>query len=99
MHAACGITTHHLINFNSFSLTLFSRHKESTELLCSQLNKYFITNCHLLQLNVDEDDINQESHSDISFINSYIEVDDAQQVNHDFIPLNLYKNEYSSEEI
>ncbi len=69
MHAACGITTHHLINFNSFSLTLFSRHKESTELLCSQLNKYpaflmekdFITNCHLLTLSVDEDDVNQQS--------------------------------------
>jgi len=63
------------------------------------MDKDFITNCHLLKLSVDEDDVNQESHPDISSINSYIEVDDAQQVNDDFIPLNLNNNEYSSEQI
>jgi hypothetical protein len=56
------------------------------------MDKDLITNSHLLPLNIDEDDVNQESDSDI-------EVDDAQQVNDDFIRLNLSNNEYSSEEI
>jgi hypothetical protein len=51
-----------------------------------------ITNSHLSPLSVNEDDVNQEFDSDI-------EVDDAQQVNDDFIRLNLSNNEYSSEEI
>ncbi len=51
-----------------------------------------ITNSHLLPLSANENDVNQESDSDI-------EVDDAQQVNDDFIRLNLSNNEYSSEEI
>jgi hypothetical protein len=68
--------------------------------LCSQLNKHIvfltdkvlIINSHLSRLSVDKDDVNQEPDSDI-------EVDDAQQVNDDFIRLNLSKTEYSSEEI
>ncbi len=35
----------------------------------------------------------------VQLILIYIEIDDAQQVNDDFIQLNLSKNEYSSEEI
>ncbi len=68
--------------------------------MCSQLNKHIvfltdkvlIINSHLSRLSVDKDDVNQEPDSDI-------EVDDAQQVNDDFIRLNLSKTEYSSEEI
>ncbi len=63
------------------------------------MNNDLITNSHLLPLSVDENDVNQESDSHISSINSHIEVDDAQQVNDDFIRLNLSNNEYSSEEI
>jgi len=58
-----------------------------------------ITNSHLLPLSIDEDDVNQGSDSHTSSINSHIEVDDAQQVNDDFIRLNLSNNEYSSGEI
>ncbi|CAF2099993.1 unnamed protein product, partial [Rotaria magnacalcarata] len=36
-------------------------------------------NSHLLPLNIDENDMNQESDSDISSINSDIEVDEAEQ--------------------
>jgi hypothetical protein len=63
------------------------------------MDKDLITNSHLLPLCVHEYDVNQESDSDISSINSGIEVDDGQQVNDDFIRLNLSNNEYSSEEI
>ncbi len=42
------------------------------------MDKDFITNSHLLSLSIDEDDVNQESDSDISSINSDIKVDDAQ---------------------
>ncbi|CAF5036475.1 unnamed protein product, partial [Rotaria sp. Silwood1] len=57
-----------------------------------------IIDYHLLPLNIDDDDIDQESDSDISSINSYIEVDDAEQVNDDFIRLNLSNDYYGSED-
>jgi hypothetical protein len=56
------------------------------------MDKVLIINSHLSRLSVDKDDVNQEPDSDI-------EVDDAQQVNDDFIRLNLSNTEYSSEEI
>ncbi|CAF3411852.1 unnamed protein product [Rotaria socialis] len=61
------------------------------------MDKDLVTNSHLLPLNVN-DDVHQESDSDVSSINSDIEVDDAEQVNDDFIRLNLSNNEYSSED-
>ncbi|CAF1683320.1 unnamed protein product [Rotaria magnacalcarata] len=62
------------------------------------MDKHLMLNSHLLPLNIDENDMNQESDSDISSINSDIEVDEAEQVNEDFIRLNLTNNEHSSED-
>jgi hypothetical protein len=56
------------------------------------MDKDLIKNSSLLPLIVDEDDVNQESNSDI-------EVDHAQQVNDGSIRLNLSNNPYSSEQI
>ncbi|CAF5201112.1 unnamed protein product [Rotaria magnacalcarata] len=58
------------------------------------MDKHLMLNSHLLPLNIDENDMNQESDSDISSINSDIEVDEAEQVNEDFIRLNLTNNEH-----
>jgi hypothetical protein len=57
------------------------------------MDKDLTTNSHLLPLSVDEHYVNQESDSDNSSINYDIEVDDAQQVNDDFIRLNFSNNE------
>ncbi|CAF1304764.1 unnamed protein product [Rotaria magnacalcarata] len=62
------------------------------------MDKDLMLNSHLLPLNIDENDINQESDSDISSISPDIEVDDAEQVNEVFIRLNRTKNEHSSED-
>ncbi|CAF4794131.1 unnamed protein product, partial [Rotaria sp. Silwood2] len=45
------------------------------------MDKDLVTNSHLVTLNIDEDDFNQESDSDVISINSDIEADDAEQVN------------------
>ncbi|CAF1142384.1 unnamed protein product, partial [Rotaria magnacalcarata] len=55
------------------------------------MDKDLITNCHLLPLSIDSDDINEESDSDI-------EVNDTELVNDDFIRLNLSNSEHSSED-
>ncbi|CAF4148505.1 unnamed protein product [Rotaria magnacalcarata] len=62
------------------------------------MDKDLMLNSHLLPLNIDENDINQESDSDISSISSDIEVDDAEQLNEDLIRLNLTNNEHSSDD-
>ncbi|CAF3623928.1 unnamed protein product, partial [Rotaria sp. Silwood2] len=53
------------------------------------MDKDLVTNSHLVTLNIDEDDFNQESDSDVISINSDIEADDAEQVNDAFTRLNL----------
>ncbi len=62
------------------------------------MDKDLITNCHLLPLSIDSDDINEESDSDISSIDSDIEVNDSELINDDFIRLDLSNNEHSSED-
>ncbi|CAF3419411.1 unnamed protein product [Rotaria socialis] len=62
------------------------------------MDKDLMLNSHLLPLNIDENDINQKSDSDICSISSDIEVDEVEQVNEDFIRRNLTNNEHSSED-
>ncbi|CAF1393636.1 unnamed protein product [Rotaria sordida] len=57
-----------------------------------------IANCHLLPLNIDDHQVDSDSNSENSSIDSDIEVDDSEHVNDDFIRLNLSTDDNNSED-
>ena len=61
-----------------------------------------LLNSHLISFSIDaslvDQDIDKKSDSDISSIDSDIEIDDAEQVNTDFIQLNLNNDDSNSDD-
>ena len=69
-----------------------NKHKIST------IDNDLIIDFHLLPLNTDDDHVDQESDSDSNSTDSIIEVDNIEQVNNDFVRLDLSDYDNSSED-